>query len=73
MIFYNIIFMHCKICNKTLDLAQQIIGKCRCNLYFCSTHRFPTKHNCSINVKKENSESLRKKNPLVLADKIVRI
>ena len=65
--------MNCKICNKKLDLAQQIIGKCRCQLIFCSTHRFPKEHSCTIDIVALNTEKLKKQNPAVVAPKFLKI
>ncbi len=36
-------------CNKKINLTQQIIGKCRCNNIYCTTHRLPEAHDCSYN------------------------
>lgn len=65
--------MHCKICSKRLDLAQQIIGKCRCESYFCSSHRYPSSHNCPVSCKISYLELLKKRNPSVQKDKVTRI
>ena len=62
--------MNCQICKKKLDLAQQIVGKCRCKSLFCSAHRYPAKHNCTFDMTKINNELLKKNNPLIQADKM---
>ena len=46
-----------KTCNKKLKLTA---FSCRCGYIYCSKHRLPEQHNCSINYKEVNKESLLK-------------
>ena len=64
-----------KTCNKKLSLVEQTIGKCNCNhkVFFCSTHRYPDKHECTFDHKKEIQNRLAKNNPLIVADKVLQI
>lgn len=67
--------MKCGLCNKKLNLSEATIGKCKCNSEktFCIKHRFPLDHNCTYDFKKSAREELMKNNPVVKADKMVRI
>ena len=38
-----------KDCKKKIKLAEQIMGKCRCNNIYCLLHRMPESHDCSFN------------------------
>ncbi len=38
-----------KDCKKKIKLAEQIMGKCRCNNIYCVLHRMPERHDCSFN------------------------
>ena len=35
-------------CNKKLKKVDQIMGKCRCENIYCSQHRLPESHMCTI-------------------------
>jgi hypothetical protein len=58
-------------CKKKLRLAQQF--KCRCEMVFCGTHRYPDAHECEFDHKQHNQDILRKANPVVSASKIDKI
>jgi len=47
----------CWQCRKKIGLTGI---KCRCNYYFCSSHRYPEEHKCKIDYKKINKDILRK-------------
>ncbi|CAO3694302.1 unnamed protein product [Rhizopus stolonifer] len=36
----------CFNCRSKIPLSKQLTNKCRCELVFCDTHRFPDKHDC---------------------------
>lgn len=38
-------------CKKKLDFIDLTMGKCKCNLIFCSKHRHIGIHNCTFNWK----------------------
>jgi hypothetical protein len=58
-------------CNKKLKLFEE--SPCKCGLFFCMAHRFADLHNCSYDYKQEQKEKIKKENPAVINDKIVRI
>ena len=52
--------MRCELCQKKLQLAQTITGKCKCNKVFCEIHRLSETHNWTYDHKSEmlNAEQL---------------
>jgi hypothetical protein len=54
----------CSICNIKVKLNYY---ECKCDekKKFCSEHRYPFNHNCSIDYKKINENKLSKLNPVV--------
>ncbi len=59
----------CYICRKKLGIIPM---QCRCNHYFCSFHRYIDEHQCPYDYKTEEREKLRRDNPRVVPDKIIR-
>ncbi|KAL6127833.1 hypothetical protein ACLB2K_071194 [Fragaria x ananassa] len=57
-------------CKKKLTLVQVMSGKCRCEGVFCTKHRFPEEHSCSVNFKETGKEVLAQQNPVCVADKL---
>ena len=57
-------------CTRKLKLSN---FKCRCDMWFCSLHTMPEKHNCGYDYKKENQEHLESKLQPVIASKLDRI
>ncbi|XP_069118394.1 AN1-type zinc finger protein 3-like isoform X1 [Argopecten irradians] len=51
----------CFQCNAKLELAQRQIGRCRCELIFCSLHRLPELHNCEFDHKEDGRLQARQK------------
>lgn len=51
----------CKICNKKINMIEEIMAKCKCNNYYCTLHRLPEYHNCEIDYITENKTELEKK------------
>lgn len=37
----------CAICKIKLDTVSITIGKCRCDMIYCSRHRHPEQHQCN--------------------------
>lgn len=35
------------MCNGKVLLADEIMGKCKCQHVFCKLHRLPTQHMCT--------------------------
>ncbi|CAK9867596.1 unnamed protein product [Sphagnum jensenii] len=60
----------CGSCRKRVGLTG---FKCRCGNTFCALHRYSDKHNCSYDYKAAGQEAIAKANPLVIADKVVKI
>jgi predicted nucleic acid binding AN1-type Zn finger protein len=46
----------CSNCKRKLPLTAYA---CRCNLYFCDTHRLPEEHSCSYNFFEENQKAMK--------------
>ena len=42
----------CEVCGAKLNLADQTIGLCKCELVFCKEHRLPESHACVYNFKR---------------------
>jgi AN1-type zinc finger protein 5/6 len=57
----------CNKCNKKLKLTA---FKCRCDYYYCDTHRYSDCHDCKFDYKKKGKELLEKNNPLVIHKKV---
>lgn len=59
----------CAVCKLRVTLDH---FTCRCNtsLVFCSTHRFPFEHKCTLELCKEHQSRLSKLNPTVLPQKL---
>lgn len=54
-------------CRKKLKLTD---FKCRCNMIFCSKHRYPEEHDCNFNYKYYTEEILKKNNPKINSNKL---
>ncbi|KAJ4953914.1 hypothetical protein NE237_030746 [Protea cynaroides] len=59
----------CLSCKKRVGLLG---FKCRCGSIFCSEHRYPEVHACTIDFKYMGRDAIAKANPLVKADKVQR-
>ena len=53
----------CAICDKKLNITEQITNKCLCGFLFCYKHRFSDKHGCTYDYKEEGRKLLKKNNP----------
>lgn len=60
----------CHKCNKKLGYLGFI---CKCQYYFCGTHRYHNEHNCTIDYKYTEQSQLRKQHCQVIAPKIDKI
>ncbi|OVA07717.1 zinc finger protein [Macleaya cordata] len=60
----------CSSCRKRVGLLG---FKCRCGNTFCSMHRHPEEHGCTIDFKTAARNAIAKANPLVKVDKLQRI
>ncbi|KAL7167351.1 hypothetical protein ACSBR2_037921 [Camellia fascicularis] len=59
----------CFSCKKKVG----VLGfKCKCGDTFCGTHRYPEKHECSVDFKALGRDAIAKSNPVVKADKVKR-
>jgi hypothetical protein len=59
----------CGVCKKKIGLTG---FECRCGLMFCPIHRYADQHGCTFDYAKTGKEQLRKDNPVVQDDKIVK-
>mmetsp|Transcript_1052 Transcript_1052/g.1534 ORF Transcript_1052/g.1534 Transcript_1052/m.1534 type:complete len:162 (+) Transcript_1052:169-654(+) len=57
----------CQVCKKKLGLLG---FDCRCGHVFCSAHRHPDTHTCTIDYKELGRDRLRRDNEAVVADKV---
>lgn len=60
----------CYICKKKLGL---IPFTCRCERLFCSLHRYAEDHQCKFDYKEMGQNRIRKENPKIVAEKIIKI
>jgi hypothetical protein len=60
----------CGSCRKRIGLTG---FKCRCGITFCALHRYSDKHSCTYDYKAAGQEAIAKANPLVIAEKVVKI
>ncbi|XAR64949.1 hypothetical protein NMG60_11008855 [Bertholletia excelsa] len=60
----------CATCRRRVGLTG---FKCRCNITFCGTHRYPEQHGCTFDFKSLGREAIAKANPLVKAEKLRKI
>ncbi len=58
-------------CKKKLRLSEEIL--CKCDNYYCVKQRYANEHNCSYDYKKEWQAKLKKDNPHVQQDKVIKI
>lgn len=61
----------CAKCKKKLGIIM--IMKCHCEQFFCAKHRYAETHDCSYDFKKNGYLMLAKENPLVIANKVMKI
>lgn len=61
----------CLLCNKKLKLHELFL--CKCNNYYCTKHKLPEKHQCNFDFKKTAKEMIKKNNPLVVNNKVIKI
>jgi len=48
----------CFKCSKKLKMAEELVGKCKCNNTFCSKHRISSQHSCTFDFKNHNKKLL---------------
>ncbi|KAL2525123.1 Zinc finger A20 and AN1 domain-containing stress-associated protein 7 [Abeliophyllum distichum] len=65
----KVVSHRCLSCNKKVGLTG---FKCRCDSFFCGSHRYPEKHDCTFDFKVQGREDIAKANPIIKADKIQR-
>ena len=65
----------CGSCHKKLKLIETHSGKCnKCNLTYCTKHRFPEDHSCDMEkYRQQQRVRLEQSNPKVVCDKLTRI
>jgi len=60
----------CNMCNKKLGLTSI---QCKCEYYFCTTHKAPECHSCTFNYKNFGKKLIQKANPLIQSSQINKI
>ncbi|EEF38511.1 zinc finger A20 and AN1 domain-containing stress-associated protein 3 isoform X2 [Ricinus communis] len=60
----------CLTCRKRVGLTG---FKCRCEMVFCGTHRYPEQHGCTFDFKAMGKKQIAKANPVVKAEKLEKI
>jgi len=60
----------CHTCKKKVGLTG---FECRCGGLYCGLHRYSDKHSCTFNYKEMAQEQIRKNNPVVVGQKIMKI
>ncbi|KAE8704611.1 Zinc finger A20 and AN1 domain-containing stress-associated protein 6 [Hibiscus syriacus] len=60
----------CTVCRKRVGLTG---FKCKCGITFCGSHRYPENHGCTFDFKRAGREEIARANPVVKADKLVKI
>ena len=60
----------CMTCKRRVGLTG---FKCRCDLTFCGSHRYPENHGCEFDFKGMGREQIAKANPMVKAEKLEKI
>ncbi|CAK9135954.1 unnamed protein product [Ilex paraguariensis] len=56
----------------TVGTSTSVAESLPCGKTFCGTHRYPEKHECSIDYKGLGKEAIAKANPLVKGDRVQR-
>ncbi|KAK8649418.1 hypothetical protein V6N13_130147 [Hibiscus sabdariffa] len=60
----------CTVCRRRIGLTG---FKCKCGVTFCGTHRYPENHGCTFDFKKAGREEIARANPVVKAEKLMKI
>ncbi|KAE8726670.1 Zinc finger A20 and AN1 domain-containing stress-associated protein 6 [Hibiscus syriacus] len=60
----------CMVCRKRVGLTG---FKCKCGITFCGSHRYPEIHGCTFDFKKAGREEIARSNPVVKAEKLVKV
>ncbi|ESO00888.1 hypothetical protein HELRODRAFT_82704, partial [Helobdella robusta] len=61
----------CFVCKKRTPLASNFL--CRCGQNFCTLHRYPEAHACTVDYKVEGRKALRESHPVVTVPKLPKI
>ncbi|KAE8690552.1 Zinc finger A20 and AN1 domain-containing stress-associated protein 6 [Hibiscus syriacus] len=60
----------CMVCRKRVGLTG---FKCKCGITFCGSNRYPENHGCTFDLKRAGREEIARANPVVKAEKLVKI
>ena len=63
----------CTDCKKKLTLVQETTNLCRCDKYYCDSHKDAVVHKCSFDYHNFNSSNLHNTLVTVVASKIDKI
>lgn len=58
-------------CRRKLGLTNRFV--CKCDKHFCMYHRHVEDHSCEFDHMGAHKELLRKQNPTIVADKIIKV
>lgn len=64
--------MRCEICKYKINEITTYKCQC-CNLNLCIKHRYTFSHNCNKDIKNTHKEILKQNNPVVIAEKVIKI
>lgn len=59
-------------CRKKLGIVQKSMS-CKCEMFFCSKHNFPSKHACTYDFRMEGLNKLKEQLVAVRSEKITQI
>lgn len=59
----------CSKCKK----KSHILVNCSCTKSFCMSCRFPEDHECNVDYKEQGKSKLLKENPVIVAEKVLKI
>lgn len=66
----NRMYQRCTVCKRRVIAAS---SQCKCKKYVCPKHKGVDLHSCSFDYRKMAQQKLRKQNPLVVKNKVIRI
>ena len=63
--------MKCMICRRKVPTIFLDVYTCKCNNIYCPVHR--NDHSCTYNYYKEHQKKLKKENPIIIKEKMIKI
>lgn len=62
--------IRCGVCRKKITMTYI---QCKCNGYYCGNHRYANDHDCQYDYKKQYKIYIKKNNPVIKKEKVVKI